>query len=260
LQFTAAYTWSRAIDDSTADFNTTVLTPRRGQDFQNIRADRSVSALSRTHRLTITGLYDLPYFKNGNWLKRNLLGNWLFAPIYTYQSPEWADVQSGTDSNLNGDTAGDRALVNPKGIPGTGSNVTPLTDTAGDTVAYLISNPSAQYIKAGQGALFANNGLVVGGRNTLATRPIDNFDLTAGKKFNLTESMRFEFQAQFNNIFNHPQFLPGFVNRVDSVSFPAGVSPGPQAFTQAASSGFNQVQNEFSSNSRTLQLVVKLVF
>jgi hypothetical protein len=260
LQFVAAYTWSRVIDNSTADFNSTVLTPRRGQDFQNLRADRSVSALSRTHRLTVTAYYDLPYFKNGNWMKRNLLGNWLFAPIYTYQSPEWATVQSADDANLNGDTAGDRVLVNPKGVAGTGSDVTALKDTAGDTVAYLASNPNAQYIRAQKGALEPNNGLVIAGRNTIPTRPIDNIDLTLGKKFNLTEGMRFEFQAQFNNIFNHPQFLPGFVNRVDSVSFPAGVSPGPQAFTQAASSGFNQVQNEFSSNSRTLQLVVKLVF
>ena len=45
LQLIGAYTWSHNIDDSTADFFTTVLTPRRAQDFQNLRADRSSSAL-----------------------------------------------------------------------------------------------------------------------------------------------------------------------------------------------------------------------
>src|SRR5262249_2522164 len=35
LQFQASYTWSHLIDDSTADFFSTVLTPRRPQDFQN---------------------------------------------------------------------------------------------------------------------------------------------------------------------------------------------------------------------------------
>ncbi|NDQ55549.1 MAG: TonB-dependent receptor [Acidipila sp.] len=271
LQFTGAWTWSRVIDDSTADFNSTVLTPRRGQDFQNLRADRSVSALNRTHRITITANYDLPYFKSGNWLTRNVLGNWAFVPIYTYQSPEWATVQSATDSNLNGDTAGDRVLVNKAGVPGTGSGVTSLRDSAGEVVAYLVINPTAQYIRANPGAL-ANNptsipgvvaagsGLQIAGRNTLPTRPINNFDLTAVKKFNISESKRIEFQAQFSNILNHPQFVPGFVNRVDSVSFPAGISPGPQSFTRAHDGGFNQIQNEFSSNSRTIQLVVKLVF
>ena len=36
LQFVGAYTWSHLIDDSTADVFSTVLTPRRPQDFQNI--------------------------------------------------------------------------------------------------------------------------------------------------------------------------------------------------------------------------------
>src|SRR6185312_10793124 len=70
--------------------------------------------------------YQAPWFKHGNWLARNIIGNWTFAPVYTYESPEWATVQSQVDSNLNGDTAGDRAVFNPNGVPGTGSDVTAL--------------------------------------------------------------------------------------------------------------------------------------
>ncbi len=268
LQFTAAYTWSHTIDDSTADFFSTVLTPRRPQDFQNLRADRSTSALDRRHRLTIAAYYDLPYFKSGNWLRRNLLGNWLFAPIYTFQSPEYADVQSGTDSNLNSDAAGDRAIFNAAGVPGTGSGVTALCNSglpAGTAcsaspahlVAYVANHPNAQYITAGQGAMATS------GRNTLRTRPISNIDLTAGKRFSITEGMRFEFQAQFSNILNHPQFAPGYVNRVD---YPlvgtnsAFVGAGPTNYLRPSSSVFNQPQSVFSSNSRQIQLVMKLVF
>ena len=104
--FQAAYTYSRTIDNSTADFFSTSLTPRRPQDFQNWDAERSVSPLSRTHRFTLAAVYDLPFFKNGNWLMRNVVGNWGFSPVYTYESPQWATVQSATDSNLNGDSAG----------------------------------------------------------------------------------------------------------------------------------------------------------
>src|SRR5260221_5041793 len=68
--------------NSTADFFSTVLTPRRPQDFQNINADKSSSALDHRHRISIATYYDVPYFKTGNWLRRNVLGNWLLAPIY----------------------------------------------------------------------------------------------------------------------------------------------------------------------------------
>ena len=113
LMFQAAYTYSRTIDNSTADFFTTVLSPRRPQDFQNWDAERSVSPLSRTHRFTLAAVYDLPFFKNGNWFMKNIVGNWGFSPIYTYESPQWATVQSGLDANLNGDSAGDRTILNP---------------------------------------------------------------------------------------------------------------------------------------------------
>ncbi len=158
-----------------------MLTPRRPQDFQNINADKSSSALDHRHRISIATYYDVPYFKTGNWLRRNVLGNWLLAPIYTYQVGEPADVQSGVDANLNGDSAGDRTIFNPKGTPGTGSGVTALKNSGGAIVAYLANNPNAQYITAGKGAL-PNSG-----RNTLQTRPINNLDLTAGKRFNFTE-------------------------------------------------------------------------
>ena len=126
--FQAAYTYSRTIDNSTADFFSTSLTPRRPQDFQNWDAERSVSPLSRTHRFTLAAVYDLPYFKHGNWLMRNIVGNWGFSPVYTYESPQWATVQSAVDSNLNGDSAGDRAIFN-SGVTGR-AGVTPLCQSA----------------------------------------------------------------------------------------------------------------------------------
>src|SRR5262249_8333851 len=186
LQFQGAYTFSHNIDNSTADFFSTVITPRRPQDFQNLAADRSNSALDHRNRLTLSAVYDVPWYKNGNWFMKNMLGNWQFAPIYTYETGEWGDVQSGLDSNINGDSAGDRAVFNPKGTPGVGSGVTALckstlpstsTCSPGDAsarpflVGYLAKNPNAQYITAQQGAL--GNA----GRNTLQLPPIDNIDL-----------------------------------------------------------------------------------
>lgn len=116
LQLDAAYTWSKTMDNATADVFSTVLTPRRAQDWQNPGGEYSRSALDHTHRLSIETIYDLPFYKNRNWFLKNLVGNWEVAPIYTYQSPEYATVTSGIDANLNGDSAGDRTVITPREI------------------------------------------------------------------------------------------------------------------------------------------------
>jgi hypothetical protein len=255
LQFVGAYTFSHAIDDSTAEVFSTYLTPRRPQDFQDVGNDRSNSILDRRHRFTLAVIYNLPYFKSGNWLRQNLLGNWLISPIYTYESPEFLDVQSGIDSNLNGDTAGDRVLVNAAGIPGTGSGVSALTNSAGATVAYLAANPSAQYIQAGLGALEPNNSLLVAGRNTLPSRPIDNVDVNIAKTFKINERLNVQFNCQAYNLFNHPQFTPGFPDDVAPVGYTAS-----RSIVEPQEPGFNQDQNFFPSHARSLQLGFKFQF
>jgi hypothetical protein len=255
LQFVGAYTFSHAIDDSTAEVFSTLLTPRRPEDFQNLRADRSNSILDRRHRFTLALLYDLPYFKSGNWFRQNLLGNWLISPIYTYESPEFLDVQSAVDSNLNGDAFGDRALVNPNGTPGTGSGVSALTNSSGAVVAYLAANPAAQYIEAAPGALQPNNGLLVAGRNTLPSRPIDNVDLNIAKTFKINERLKLQFNAQAYNLFNHPQFTPGFPDDVAPVGYTAS-----RTIVQPQDPAFNQDQNFFPSHARFLQLGFKFQF
>lgn len=263
LQFRGAYTWSHLIDDSTADFFTTYLTPRRPQDFQNLRADRGTSALDRRHRFTFTGIYDVPWFKHGNWFMKNLVGNWEIAPIYTYESPEYADVQSGVDSNLNGDSAGDRAFVNVSGVKGTGSGVTPVGRNGqslkagnADIVAYVVNNPNAQYYQAGLGAL--PTGLRgTAGRNTIATRPINNWDATFLKRFNFTERMRVELGGQFFNLFNHPQFIPGLLNQVNSIG---QTGSGIRSYLNPANGAFNNPELAFGSNPRSIQVIAKFMF
>jgi hypothetical protein len=260
LMFQGAYTFSRTIDNSTADFFSTSLTPRRPQDFQNWNAEKSVSALSRTHRLTLSAVYDLPFFKGDSWVMKNIVGNWSFSPVYTYESPQWATIQSATDSNLNNDSAGDRVILNAGGVRGTGSGVSALTNTAGDTVAYLANNPSAQYIVAGPGALATT------GRNTLATRPTNDFSLSTYKEINITERFKFRLGAQFANLFNHPQYIPGsnpgqglgvndvtsFITGPNSTSYLNYLTPG--------NSIFNNPKGVFASNARTIALVAKFTF
>jgi hypothetical protein len=253
LQMIGSYTWSHLIDDSTADFFTTLLTPRRPQDFQNLAAERSSSALDHRHRFTYAAIYDMPFFHGANPVLRNAAGNWSIAPVYTYESPEYVTVLSQTDSNLNGDVYADRSIINLAGQDGIGSGVAPLTNSAGQTVAYLAKNANARYIQAGPGA-YAN-----GGRNTLAGRPINNVDFNVMKNFSIRERTKVQFSAQFFNLFNHPQFVPGYINRVDNPSTP---NTGGNVFNYQTPGNpiFNNPEAVFSSNPRYIQLTLKVLF
>ncbi len=251
LQFKAAWTWSHAFDNSTADVFSTYLTPRRPQDFACWSCDWSTSALDRRHRVTLEAIYDLPFFKNDNWLMKNVVGNWEFVPVYTFESPEYATVQSGVDANLNGDSAGDRAIYNPNGVPNTSSNVTPLLNSSGYTVAYLADNPNAQYIQANYGAV-ANTP-----RNTLAMPHINNWDMSVVKRINITERQSVEFGMSALNLFNHPQFTPGYLNDIASLGQSGSTI---RTILLTGNKNFNQPNLVFSSNPRTLTLVVKYVF
>jgi hypothetical protein len=253
LQFQGAYTWSRLIDNSTADFNTTALTPRRAQDFQNLSADKSTSALDRRQRFTFSAYYEVPWFRQSNWMMKNLVGNWTAAPIYTYETPEYTTVQSNLDSNLNGDSASDRVIVNPAGQDGVGSKVTALTNSSGATVAYLATNPNARYIVAGSGA-YPN-----GGRNTLPGRPINNIDMNMLKNFSITERWKIQFAASFFNLLNHAQFIPGFPGRADNPVV-LNNSTISRSILIPGNPNFNNPEAVYSSQPRNIQLALKLIF
>jgi hypothetical protein len=266
LQLVGAYTYSHDIDNATAEFFSTVLAPRRAQNGLDLSADRSNSLLDHRHRFTMSLVYDEPFFKNANAFLRNTAGGWEIAPIYTYQSGQWVTAQSGIDSNLNGDSAGDRTITNASGVPGTGSGVIPLCTSAVavcpatvdaaltspvGVVGYLATNPAAQYIEAGYGTLPTT------GRNTLQLAPINDIDMTALKRFSINERFKLEVRASATNLFNHAQYVGGFLNDVQPAT---AFTTFQRAILEPSNPSFNQPSQVFSSNPRALTLVLKLSF
>jgi len=266
LQTNMSYTYSKTLDDATAEVFATTLTPRRPQNSQDVAADYSRSALDRTHRISLEAVYDLQLYKHStSFLLKNVVGNWTVSPIYTYESPEYVTVLSGVNSNLNGDSAAyiDRTIINPNGVKNTSSLVTaqfaanlaslctpPATTCAANTVGYVAVNPDAYYIQAGQGTLPNAS------RNTLATRPINNFDLAAYKRLTFHERYSFEFGAQAYNVLNHAEYTPGTVNNINQTS-----NTSTYINFQTVGSGFfSQPGKVFLNNARTMQLSGKLYF
>ena len=123
---------------------------------------------------------------------------------------------------------------------------------AGDPsiVAYVAKNPNARYIVAGLGA-FATSG-----RNTFPLSHTNNFDAALMKRVNFTERFRGEIGAQVFNVFNHSQFVGGYLSDVN----PFGTASISRNFLVPSSASFGQFDQFFPSNSRVVQLVAKFVF
>jgi hypothetical protein len=252
LQFVGSYTFSHNIDNSTAEVFSTYTTPRRQQDFQNLNAERSSSALDHRNRFTMATVYDMPFFKGGNWFMKNLVGNWELAPIYTYETGTLATIQSGVDSNLNGDAV-DRAWVNPAGTSTAGSTTTALKNSNGDVVGYLVNNPSARYVATPKGVL------PTAGRNTAHMRPIDNIDFSLLKRFNVfKEGYKLEVGARFMNLLNHAQYTGSRINDIAPIL--TNTSGQVHNYLIPGATNFYDPTQVFSSNPRTIQVTAKFIF
>ena len=127
-------------------------------------------------------------------------------------------------------------------------------------MGYLANNPNAQYIVAGPGALATQ------AATRWQPRPTNDFSLATYKDVNITERFKFRLGAQFANLLNHPQYIPGSnpgqglgVN--DVTSFLTG--PNSTSYLNYLTPGnaiFNNPKAVFASNARTIGIVAKFTF
>jgi hypothetical protein len=267
LYLQGAYTFSHMIDNSTADFFSTVIAPRRPQDFRNLPQERGNSVLDHRQRFTLSMVYDTQWFSHSSsWLAKNILGGYEITPVYIYESGQWATLQSGQDSNLNLDNAGDRVMVNPAGVGNRGSDVTAIVNQSNDTVGYYANDPTARWVRSGA-VLFP-----VFGRSSFASPAINNLDLGVSNGVKLGERVEFRFGVLAVNVLNHPQYTTGFASQADSVSAassgqrlvlePRDSTVGPQSVgaNNFPNGIFGNFKAAFGSNARSVALNAKVTF
>ena len=213
------YTFSKAMDDSTNDLNTSAVNPRRPENAYNLRNERSRSTLDVRHKVALTFLYDTPRVNSNNRFIRGAMNGWEWTGSYLFQGGQPVTIQSGVDSNGNGDAAGDRAILNPSGAEGVGSlvnkvcrgatgvtsitaNTTAACATA-NTVGYVAVNPNARYIQAGVGTL-SNLG-----RNTFNSPHFNVWNMAILNNHKLTERFGLQLRLEAFNVSNHPNFAFG---------------------------------------------------
>ena len=126
-------------------------------------------------------------------------------------------------------------------------------------MAYLADDPTAEYIRTGLGAL-SNSA-----RNTLQLPGINNLDFSIFKNFGFGENRRIQLRADFFNLFNHPQYIPGSPNDIQPVNTTAvgqvnTITLATISATNPGAATFNLADKVFSSNPRTIQLALRFDF
>jgi hypothetical protein len=84
---------------------------------------------------------------------------------------------------------------------------------------------------------------------------INNVDLSVFKNFRFGETKRIQLRADFFNVFNHPQYVPGSVNDVAPVTTTGVGNLNTVGFPE-----FNRSDLVFAHNARVIQMALRFDF
>jgi len=183
LQFQAAYTFSRSIDDGST-FEETL-------DPFNYRASRALSLFNSTQRFVVSYDWELPIPKHSGFAGK-VLNDWEISGITQFQS--------GFPIRL--DTANDNELINSFFFLGTEapSLIGPLQKLNPKTTGgYYLNFNQFQDPPLGQ----FNNGT----QRTLCCGPgLEEWDFSVHKKISLSETKYVQFRGEIFNVFNRTNY------------------------------------------------------
>ncbi len=226
LTMSAAYTFSKTIDNTSEAFSSTGYGGNAVAYAQNpfdvTRAERGISGISYPHVFGLYLQYDLPWMRSQQGFLGHLLGGWEVNTTYRYTSGQpytvtqrWRPGESLCDpTNFTGGSSRDacRPILGSPSAPfdAVGQCTDPTAPDCGITdivtgnptslsgVHWIINNPMAAQA-------FGSPFLGVG-RNTARGQAISTANLAFFKNTRLTERLTFQFQAQAFNVLNR-QFL-----------------------------------------------------
>jgi hypothetical protein len=213
LDFGLSYTLSKSIDDMSVDptgaatgggLSTTSFS-RTPTDIRNFRLDRALSDFDNRHVLQTNLLWELPVGKGKKfaagmpgWLNQ-IIGDWQFTGIFTYQSGEPYTISSG-QRTTNGSHASTAFIKGP--LPqGDLHQVQGVQGPVTYEVGALITNPTdpnynCRPVTNTQSyfciPLPGQNG---SGRNVVNGPNFWNLDSGLTKNFHITEAVKLQFRA-----------------------------------------------------------------
>jgi hypothetical protein len=266
----ANYTWSHNIDDATNELFSSLVNPRRPEDWRNLGLDRGNSTLDVRNKFALSWVWDLPKMATDNSFLKTVAHGWEWTGTYLVQNGQPISILSDTDSNGNGDAAGDRAIFNAAGTQDAGSTVTPLCVGAGGAVqpigttcgssavaGYVADDPSARYVQAQLGST------PTVGRNSFRSPGVNIWNMGLYKDTKVTEQFSVQFRVIAQNIFNHRNFSLAQPTVLQTGSGGIiGTTNNALSSTYANVDGGNLFLNakQFNGGSRIMELGLKLLF
>lgn len=246
LTFMANYTWSRSIDDG-GTFRSGYAIPaafsNTGRDEPVDRIERTVSTSNQPHHVVVTGVWDLPIGRsiaNTHAWERAVLGGFKFSTIYQAYSGSPLAI---TGATCNTNPAQGTCMPSYSGTFPTGANMMPngkwghgVTRSTYNTVSFI---NSAGFTTA---PAFTFGNLPRTAAYNLYGPGNYNLDISLRRSFalHITESARFNFQADLYNVTNHTQFAV--------------------ASTLFGNASFGQVSGTQANSRRSAQLSARIEF
>ncbi|MCU1298492.1 MAG: TonB-dependent receptor [Acidobacteriaceae bacterium] len=222
LQLNLAYTFSKSFDQASSFEGE--LNPL------NYRSTYALSQFDARHRLVVSYVYQLPIPKYAGF-KGKALDGWDISGIYSYQTGFPIRITSSADNELmysaffeypgepnqlkafkrnNPHAIGCAYETGPTDPSGSGQACQPVQNQYFDPNTFTENTAVAP-------SLFGQIGNAK--RTYCCGPPINNFDFALHKVIPMSESKRFEFRAEFFNMFNHTQFYNPDGNSTDGSDF-----------------------------------------
>ena len=204
LSFTAAYTYSRALDYGAGGLNPLL-------NNLNVRSNYGPADWDRTHMFTLSHVWRLPIGADTHFLHEGLLGR-ILGPWQLDGILSWV---SGTPFTLTADPT----LCNCPGNTPTASTVVTGTSTGFVPVPTFFGFLPIPY----QALNFAYTQPPAGtlgnlGRNSVRGPGFTNYNVSLFRSFVLHEQVRLEFRGEAYNLTNSPHFANPIAN-VNSANF-----------------------------------------
>jgi hypothetical protein len=238
----AAYTWSKTIGNTDTITGYLETNPTGAiQDYDNLKAERSLMSFDTPMRLVAGYVLSLPFGQNQRWFSNvngvtsRIISGWGvdgitvfqsgFPLILTYALPTTLQSSFGAGTPRPNVTAGCKKSIGGSAV----SRIPEWFNTS------CFSAPSTYG--------FGNEGRT---DSTLRGQGIDNWDFSASKETKITERTSLEFRGEIYNLFNRVQFAP------------PGTAYNPNTLTTSANTfGVLTSQN---NQPRQAQFVLRLRF
>jgi hypothetical protein len=269
LYFQAAYTWSKSIDNSSGSSFQDEINGNNpfGDQTSNFRFYRGLSDFDRTHRLTISYNYELPFnrwFGVENHGLGKIVNGWAINGVNTFQSGTPFQITDSSRASLNDPSTANTFDYVAQLIPGTplGSVVTGTIPDLASLIAggglpgqyvdlskftEVCVNSQNVTVACGAGTFSSLSGGL--GRNVFRGPFQQTWDLSLIKSTKVTERVGVDFRAEVFNILNHPAFAsPQF----------AGAQYGNYGIVDVAA-GDSSILNTVNA-PRIMQFGLKVVF